>query len=374
MTTRIPFAAGLAVSIALATQTPDARGVSGGQDADAPGQRVQLARGGGQAGKPGSDFATLTALPSLGAGSEALAVNAAGTVVVGTAWDRSDLLYAVRWTLQNGRWAISRLPWPPGASSAEARGVNDAGDAAGSNFPRSASQALLWPAAGGLSVLGCATDVGPVTVYAISGAAQVVAGQGGAGAAVWQPGSCRTNLPPLVQGGSTFAAALNGDGTIVGGQAGDAAGTDLPVRWTLASGQWQIHALDTRAGGASGANDAGDLAGSVTGEPCAVEGGCRRAVIWLAGGSAVTLGTLGGADSWARDINDSGDVVGLSTSPQIGNTGYIWFAASQRMVQLPVKGRGASANAVSDVRADGTRLVVGMASTGAVVWVVRDPQ
>jgi len=87
-----------------------------------------------------------------------------------------------------------------------------------------------------------------------------------------------------------------------------------------------------------------------------------------------TLGTLGGADSWARDINASGDVDGGSTSPQVGNTGFIWFARSQRMVQLPFNSRWAAANALSDVRVDGTRLVVGMSSSAdAVVWVVANP-
>ena len=109
--------------------------------------------------------------------------------------------------------------------------------------------------------------------------------------------------------------------------------------------------------------------------PCTKAGGCQRAVVWSAQGGAVTLGTLGGADSWARDINASGDVVGGSTAPQGGNTGYIWFADSQRMLQLPSKGRWTAANAVSDVRvADGTRLVAGGTSAGAaVVWVVRNP-
>ena len=108
--------------------------------------------------------------------------------------------------------------------------------------------------------------------------------------------------------------------------------------------------------------------------PCEVADGCQRAVVWSADGGAVTLGTLGGADSWADGINASGDVVGSSTSPRVGNTGYIWFAESQRMVQLPFKGRWAAANAVSDVRADGTRLVVGRTANGsAVVWVVRHP-
>jgi uncharacterized membrane protein len=367
------FVASLAAFVALAMQTPYAGSLSAIQNSHPLGSEALLARAGGQAGKPASGFATLTALPSLGAGSEALAVNAAGTVVVGTAWDRSDLLHAVRWTLQNGKWSISSMPWPPGATSAAARGVNNAGDAAGSNYPASNSHAILWPAAGGLSVLDCNT-AGSVTVYAMSGEAQVVAGQGGAGATVWQPGNCGTTLPALFEGGSTGARAVNGDGTIVGGLATNFSGAGVPVRWRSDGGQWHVEQLDTRSGSAMGSNGVGDLAGSVS-VPCNVASSCQRAVIWSADGSVVTLGTLGGADSWARDINASGDVVGGSTSSQVGNTGYIWFAESQRMVQLPFKGRWAAANAVSDVRvADGTRLVVGMnSSADAVVWVVRNP-
>ena len=88
---------------------------------------------------------------------------------------------------------------------------------------------------------------------------------------------------------------------------------------------------------------------------------------------ALELGTLGGAFSWATDINAVGEVVGSSTSPQTGNTGFFW-SASVGMYQLPVKGQFAVANAVSDVRPDGTRLVVGMNSQSVpVVWVVRNP-
>ena len=51
------------------------------------------------------------------------------------------------------------------------------------------------------------------------------------------------------------------------------------------------------------------------------------------------------------------------------NTAYFW-SQSTRMVQLPVSGKW-SANAISDVRADGTRIVVGMAATGtAIAWVL----
>ena len=102
----------LVACVSLAMQTPYAQSLFPTPD-QGPETGDVLAKAGGQGGKPGADFATLTTLPSLGAGSEALAVNAAGTVVVGTARERSDLLHAVRWTLQNGKWAISSMPWRP---------------------------------------------------------------------------------------------------------------------------------------------------------------------------------------------------------------------------------------------------------------------
>jgi hypothetical protein len=67
-----------------------------------------------------------------------------------------------------------------------------------------------------------------------------------------------------------------------------------------------------------------------------------------------------------------GEFVGSSTSLN-GNTGYIW-SESTGMLQLPFEGRWAAANAISDIRSDATRLVVGMSSRAEpLVWVVRNP-
>ena len=127
------------------------------------------------------------------------------------------------------------------------------------------------------------------------------------------------------------------------------------------------------AGTVSGANSIGDLAGSVENVSCALSGGCQRAAIWYLAGGSRELGTLGGADSWARGINAAREIVGASTSAAGTNTGFFWSLATG-MVQLPVKAQWAGANAVSDVRADATRLVVGMDAGGnAVVWTLRIP-
>jgi len=145
----------------------------------------------------------------------------------------------------------------------------------------------------------------------------------------------------------------------------------VPSRWRSVNGQWVMEQLDSRSGEVRSANTAGDLAGSIV-VPCTLPDGCDRAVIWYAAGGSRQLGTLGGAHSWARGINASGEVVGSSTSPQVGNTAFFW-SESRGMMQLPFTGHWAAANAVSNVRPDGSRVVVGMSSTSKpLVWVIRD--
>ena len=333
---------------------------------------------GAQRGKPGTgapEFATFSTLPSFGANSVAWAVDDAGTIIVGQAFDRDGFLHAVKWTLQNGSWVMTDLPLPPGAISATARGVSNQGDVAGNDFPGSSSHPVLWPATGGATILGCPSDSTSVaTVYGISAVGQVVVGNAG-GAAVWRPGSCRENLPRLVEGGGTGASAVNGDGTIVGGSSaltGPDGPIGMPVRWRNVGGQWLIEQLDSLRGSVRGANAAGDLAGYVY-VPCGSDNDCQRAVIWYTAGGFRQLDTLGGDDSVALDVNASGEVVGGSTSPRVGNTAYFW-SESAGMVQLPFKGRFAAAYALSNVRPDGTRLVVGTNSQAQpIVWVVRNP-
>ena len=321
--------------------------------------------------------ATFSILPTLGAGAEALAVNEAGTIIVGHAWDRSDLLHAVKWTQQsNGSWVITDLRWPSGAVSALFRGVNNLGDLAGNDFSPGTSRPILWVAqTGTFNVLSCSNEVERANVYGISADAQVVVGSLlGVGAAVWRPGTCRENLPPLIAKGSAGANAVNGDGTIVGGSASPTVppSSSVPVRWRNGAAQWVIEQLDSRRGWVTGSNGRGDLAG-VAYIPCPSTDGCQRAVVWNLDGSSRQLDTLGGEDSWARDINSSGELVGGSTAGNGINTGYFW-SADVGMLQLPNKARWAAGNALSDVRSDGTRVVVGMdARRNPIVWVVTTP-
>ena len=120
-------------------------------------------------------------------------------------------------------------------------------------------------------------------------------------------------------------------------------------------------------------NLSGDLAGYVYTVPCASQDECPRAAIWHVAGGSTVLGTLGGEQSAGYDINNTGEVVGISTTRRGPNTAYFW-SESTGMLKLPFKGHWAGAHAVSDVRLDGTKLVVGDSSVEkAIAWVVRNP-
>jgi probable HAF family extracellular repeat protein len=324
-----------------------------------------------------SGFATLSTLPALSKGvhGEAYAVTQAGSIIAGYSWDRAGRMNPVTWRLQTGAWRITALPYVSSATSATARAVNDQGDVAGNDFPASTPHVVLWPSTGGFNVLGC-SDLGEA--YGISAGGRTVVGVGRgvspATAAVWQPGLCRKNLPALVAGGSASARAVNGNGTIVGGSAAPNASStsSVPVRWRRVADAWQIEKLDSRPGTVHGANSAGDLVGSVQ-VPCASQSGCNRGIVWYAAGGSRELGTLGGESTVPRGINAAGEVVGSSALANGVNTAFFW-SATRGMRQLPVTD-GAWAFAVSGVRSDGTRLVVGAGGKpfAALVWVVRNP-
>jgi probable HAF family extracellular repeat protein len=325
-----------------------------------------------QRGKPpkGSttELVTVSKLPSLGSNAEAHGVNEAGTIVVGHSFDRAGLLYAVKWTMQNGSWVIAKLPYP--GKAAQANGVDNDGDAVGwvGSFPR---YPAFWPDAGGYTPLGCASEAGEA--HAISADGEVVVGQSARHAVAWPASApCTEYLQPLVSGVFAAATAVNADGSIIGGRAArEPQGASLAVRWTGPAGARLIEELDSRPGTVRGANSAGDLAGHVT-IGCALEAGCQQASIWYAAGGSRHLQTLGGAHSWALDINAAGEVVGMSTSSQGVNTAFFW-SLTTGMFPIPAN-KFSVANALSEVRSDGTRLVVGMdAQANAVVWLVRNP-
>lgn len=320
-------------------------------------------------GGPPSSGAAMVQLPSLARGAEAWGVDPAGTTIVGHSLDRRGNPVPVEWTLQNGTWTISILP---NVQYGFAKAVNDDGDAAGYISSALGSHAFLWPGGGPAVTLGCA-ETGLTQVWGISEVGQVVVGTQAGNGSVWTPGSCRETLPALANQGSQ-ARAVNANGTVIGGASPPTsdATSSVPVRWTGGPGARQIEALDTRAGSVQGGNAAGDFAGNVK-VSCSVAGGCDHAIVWYATGGVNELTALTplGETSVATDVNSAGEVVGyIATGTQ--TTAYFW-SAQLGVVLLPSRARGgAAARALSDPRADGSRLVVGTSGTRAAVWVVQN--
>lgn len=156
--------------------------------------------------------------------------------------------------------------------SSQAFGVNDAGQATG----------LVRLSANGSLPRGFLFDAGAVTVFgtlggtfsqgnALNGSGQVVGVSSTAAGAnhafLWQ-GGVMTDLGVLPGGGTISSAAdINNLGQVVGF-------SNVPGTFT------QV----------------------------------QRAFLWTSQGGMVDLGTLGGATSQARSVNDSGTVVGMSTT------------------------------------------------------------
>ncbi len=336
--------------------------------------------------------ATLLLLPSAGAGSVVRNVNAAGTVIVGHS-DNGPGLQPREWLLQNdGSWALSgTLPF---SGNASAVAVNDAGDVAGLQVANLGAlfSVVLWPdGGGGPSTLGC--DSGDQTgtqLWAMSARTQVVVGagvregdSGAPSAAVWEPGRCRELLPPLEAGDDegyrySYASAVNADGTIVGGVA-----DGRPVRWRKVGGSWQIEVLDDRDGGVMGGNAAGDLVGFVD-VPCTEAGACRLAMVWYAGGGSRQLDPLQDAQHVAAShmmataINDAGEVAGQFTwnNDWEAPDGAFFWSEPMGVRRLPERSTGPGVRdevALSGVRPDGTRIVVGNLWPVGAVWVIKSP-
>lgn len=334
-------------------------------------QVPSLAKGGPGGGT--TEFATRTALPALvrGTHGEAYAVNRAGSLIGGYSWDQQGLMHPVTWSLVSGSWKITAYQWDGSATSAVIRALNDQGDKAGQFFPASAPRPVLWNPAGAFTVLGC-NELG--AAYGLSASAQVaVGGYNNIGTSstpkVWRPGQCGETLPSLSAGAGGFAYAANGDGTIVGGTS-----AAVPVRWKRVNNAWQVEQLDSRQGTVFGANAAGDLVGAV-GSNCQPGGGCTLdiGIVWFVNGGSRVLPTLGGPGTAARAINSAREVVGLGHLANGDGVPIIW-SETLGIRQLPLS-NGGWAFAISDVRADGTRIVAGAGGQpfSAQVWVVRSP-
>jgi probable HAF family extracellular repeat protein len=240
--------------------------------------------------------------------------------IVGQSEDASRQRWAVVWTNTGAGWVIENLGTLTGACCAGAFGINNgtAGDTTTAAVAESSGgHAVVWTYTGlGWAIRDLGTlpgdeyssahdvsDVGDVVGLSQSDASTVTSGF------LWRLATGTMLKLPGLGGDETYALRIN-NSSDVAGLSRDAAGTRHAVRWRSAT-NWAVEDLGTLGGCCSegyGINSFGDVVG--VSNFSQRRGSVQHAFEFLAGAIDMTdLGALHG-DSWARDVNDFGYVVG----------------------------------------------------------------
>lgn len=262
-------------------------------------------------------------LGSLGSGyAEARGVNEAGQVAGTSAEQGSIRLSAYRWSGSSGMMNLGALDtW-----GSTATGIGSSGTVVGYSPVGDNYHAFLWDAANGMRDLGTLAG-GFSLAYAINDAGRAVGTSDGR-AFIWSEGTGMTALEKPVGTSSAAAFAINNAG-VVAGQTSLPNGTNAAI-WDEGGTMHVIGKLlpEDQYCYAYGINDAGQAVG-YSGHGLYPEcGESDQAFLWSAATGLRGLGVLPGyLQSHAYDINNHGQVVGYLLYGAQPATGFVWDEA-----------------------------------------------
>lgn len=243
-----------------------------------------------------------------GSTSAAIAINEAGSVIVGSSATAGFDIHAVRWVHVNGTWTIQDLGTLPGGTSGRALDVADDGSIVGVDTGPAGSRGFLWRN-------GIMTDLGPaglVEARAVNAIGQVAGNNANHHAVLWTSGTGAIELGTL-GGSSSLARAMNGSGEVVG--ISTTASSSHAFLWTPRKGMVDLGTLGGPGSLASGINAAGEVVGTSDAAQ-----NVEHAFLW-AKGKMLDLGVLPGySTSYASAINNENQVVGSSGGPALRAT------------------------------------------------------
>lgn len=238
------------------------------------------------------------------------------------------------------QYKVTDLGLLPGGHYLDAYDINDAGSVVGYGYSTEGNRAFRW-VNGQLQNLGATSPDDYSGAYGINNAGVAVGSSGGK-AVQWTPGQAPVVLNSLPGASSAYANAINNHGTVAGWSGGVAtvwrngqvsalsstdsiaidindAGLVVGATGSYSSEQhaatWKDGAqtlLETPVGYSSsaglGVNNQNTIVGRVT------ESNIDQAALWAAGQVQILAPVAGDAGSIAYDINEKGQVVGLSIS------------------------------------------------------------
>ncbi|NUM54301.1 MAG: PKD domain-containing protein [Candidatus Hydrogenedentes bacterium] len=267
-----------------------------------------------ESGSPLEDIHDSTDKHSYG-----FSINAAATVQIAGYTQVEDFdedFTAFVWDATNGMQDLGTL----GGTSAQAWGINDSGVVAGqSTIATGETRAFRWTSGGGMTSLGTLGGDNSIAT-AVNGAGQIVGwsednGTNKEAAFRWTSGVGMVKLQQFSSAKYSFALSINSSGN----SAGEAQiGNSSPIHAALWTGTTQVTDLGTLGGASSVAraiNDNNQVVGSSL-----TNTGVTRAFGWDDTGTATMTNLndlLPGGSGWvlveAWDINNSGEVVGYGT-------------------------------------------------------------
>ncbi|MHC4912231.1 MAG: hypothetical protein ACYTE5_04395, partial [Planctomycetota bacterium] len=205
----------------------------------------------------------------------------------------------------------------PDGSGGVAKAINNHGLIGGSGWPASGSYAaILFDSTGAGNNVDLNPGGGWSTVRSISDSGQIVGFDVDAGALLFDNSGSGNNIN---LGGGKRAYSINNNNQIVGGS-GNGVSTSAWL-WDLTDG---INIILLGQGEATSISDTGMIVGSSN----PVSGDGRHATLFdpTGNGNNIDLGKLFAGDdrSFARSINDSGQIVGYSGGPGAGYTATLY--------------------------------------------------